>query len=407
MPIISYDKIYLSDSGVVTLKLDAIELDLSDVSKELSFLLFILREELLDEIIVKKLIADLDWKLFVKLVMHHRVYPLVYLKLRGLSTALIPANVMETLQYQYNNNTIKMLHLSREMNHICKALTNSGIRTLLLKGPVLAIQLYGNLAHRTSKDLDILVHADDVEKAEAILVQLGYESKDEHILNNWKKKSHHLSFEHTGHYAQVEIHWRLNPHFSASYSFDQLWERKNDVILSNQTFHYLGNEDLIYYLADHGARHGWFRLRWLMDIERLLPKISSGNMKIHFDRYGGQQYVGQAFILLSNLFSTTIPHDLELLTISSKSHRLAEMALYYIKRIVKLNPVPEKSVALHYNRYLISLMSGKQKFAYVLNKLSPSSRDALVLPLPKSLHFLYLPLRPFLWFFRRMKRQSV
>jgi len=394
-------------SGVATLILDAIKLDLSEVSKELSFLLFILHDDLLDEMIVKQYTSELDWKLFVKLVMHHRVYPLVYLKLKGLEPSLIPANVMETLHHQYNNNTIRMLHLSREMNHICKAFTNSGIRTLLLKGPILAIQLYGDLAHRTSKDLDILVHAEDVEKAEEILAQLGYESNDEHILDNWKKKSHHLSFEHMEHLAQVEIHWRLNPHFSESFSFDQLWERKNDVTLSNQTFHYLGNEDLLYYLADHGARHGWFRLRWLMDIERLLPTISSANMKIHFDQYGGQQYVGQAFILLSHLLSTKIPHDLELLTISSKSHRLAEMALYYISRIVKLNPVPEKSVAWHYNRYLFSLMSGKQKVAYLLNKFLPSSRDALLLPLPKPLHFLYYLLRPFLWFWRRMKRQSV
>lgn len=380
---------------------------MSDVSKELSFLLFILREDLLDEGILKSYTSDLDWTLFVKLVMHHRVYPLVYMKFTVLNTSLIPANVMEKLHHYYQTNTMKMLHLSREMNHICKSLTDSGIRTLLLKGPVLAIQLYGNLTHRTSKDLDILVHADDVEKAEEILVQLGYEMKDPYILNNWKKKSHHLSFEHRKHRAQIEIHWRLNPHFSRSYSFDKLWERRNDVTISNQTFYYLGNEDLLCYLTDHGARHGWFRLRWLMDIERLLPTISSGNIKIHFDQYGGQQYVGQAFILLSNLLLTKIPHDLELLTINSKSQRLAEMALYYIKRIVQLNPVPEKSVAWHYNRYLFMLMSTKQKIAYMLNKLLPSTLDALMLPLPKSLHFLYVPLRPFLWLLRRMKRLPV
>ncbi|AOZ94670.1 hypothetical protein LPB68_10885 [Paenibacillus crassostreae] len=389
------------------MKLDAIELDLSDVSKELFFLLFILREETLDEMLVKQYTSDLDWKWFVKLVMHHRVYPLVYLKLKELNPTLIPANVRESLQQQYNNNTMKMLHLSREMNHICKAFTNNGIRTILLKGPVLAIQLYGNLAHRTSKDIDILVHADDVEKTEDILVQLGYVSEDEHLLDNWKRKSHHLSFEHHEHMAQVEIHWRLNPHFSKSFSFDQLWKRRNDVILSNQTFHYLGNEDLLYYLSDHGARHGWFRLRWLMDIERLLPTISSGNMNIHFNQYGGQQYVGQALILLSQLFSTKISRDLEVLTVSPKSNRLAVMALYYIKRIVQLNPVPEKSVAWHYHRYIFSLMSGKQKLTYLLIKLSPSSRDALLLPLPKSLHFLYFLLRPFLWFWRRMKQQSI
>lgn len=385
---------------------DAIELDMSDISKEMSFLLYILRDHTQDEMLIQQYTEDLDWHLFKKLVMHHRVYPLVYLKLKELSSTIIPSHIKESLHVEYHKNTMKMLHLSREMSHICEAFTSSGVRNLLLKGPILATQLYGDLAHRTSKDLDILVAEDEVEKAGEILVQLGYVLQDEYVLGNWKKKSHHLSYEHAKHGTQIEIHWRLNPHYSKSYSFDKLWERKNDVSLSNHTFHYLGNEDLLYYLTDHGARHGWFRLRWLMDIERLLPQIDSERMRQHADQYGGKQFAGQAFILLALLLSTRIPPELESLTISAKSHRLAGMALHYIKRIVRLNPVPEKSVAWHYNRYLFALMSGQQKIAYILNKFQPSSQDALLLPLPKSLYFLYFPLRPFLWLRRYFKRAS-
>ncbi|MGG4340587.1 nucleotidyltransferase domain-containing protein [Paenibacillus lautus] len=386
---------------------DAVKLDLSDISKELSFLLYLLRNNTHEEILIKQYASDIDWDMFMKLALHHRVYPLVYLQLKGMDESLIPSEVMASLQQHYHNNVMKMLHLSREMSQLCEALKDSGVRTLLLKGPILATQLYGDLAYRTSKDLDILVDADDVERVERVLVQLGYELQDERILGNWKKTSHHLSYEHKKHSAQIEVHWRLNPHYNKSFSFDLLWERRNDVMLSHQIYHYLGNEDLLNYLADHGARHGWFRLRWLMDIARLLPMINSNDMKAHFERYGGQPYVGQAFILLSRLFSVDIPHDLTVLTMNSKAHRFAQSALYYIKRIVKLNPVPEKSVAWRYNRYLFSLMTGKQKALYILNKFLPNSRDASVLPLPKSLHFLYYPLRPFLWFWRRMKQPSI
>lgn len=394
--------------GVDTLIIeDAVKLDLSDISKELSFLLYLLRNNTHEEILIKQYASDIDWDMFMKLALHHRVYPLVYLRLKGVDASLIPSEVMASLQQHYHSNVMKMLHLSREMSQLCEALKDTGVRTLLLKGPILATQLYGDLAHRTSKDLDILVDADDVERVERVLVQLGYELQDERILGNWKKTSHHLSYEHKKHSAQIEVHWRLNPHYNKSFSFDLLWERRNDVMLSHQIYHYLGNEDLLNYLADHGARHGWFRLRWLMDIARLLPMINSNDLKAHFERYGGQQYVGQAFILLSRLFSVDIPHDMTVLTINSKAHRLAQSALYYIKRIVKLNPVPEKSVAWRYNRYLFSLMTGKQKVLYILNKFLPNSRDASVLPLPKSLHFLYYPLRPFLWFWRRMKQPSI
>ncbi|WP_213613296.1 nucleotidyltransferase domain-containing protein [Paenibacillus lactis] len=394
--------------GVVGLIMeDALTLEMRDAPKELSFLLSILRNRDQDQAILPQEAADMDWDLFMKLAVHHRVYPLVYLALKGSDTSLIPAYVMQSLQRHYHNNTIKMLHLSREMSRICDVFAEAGIRSLWLKGPLLALHLYGDVAHRTSKDLDILVDAEDVEKAEQVLTQLGYEAEEEIVLGNWKKKSHHRSFEHREHFAQVEIHWRLNPHYSRSFSFEQLWQRRREVRLSSQTYFCLGNEDLLCYLTDHGARHGWFRLRWLADIVRLLPLLDNSRLNQHLERYGGEMYAGQAFILSSLLLSAKVPHDLEAATVGANSYRLAEQALYYIQRIVQLNPVPEKSVARHYNRYLFSLMSGKQRIAYVFNKLLPSSRDALQLPLPKPLYFLYVPLRPFLWFWRRMKQPSV
>lgn len=385
---------------------DALELDLSDMPRELSFLLSILRNPDLEEGIALQEASEMDWNLFMKLAMHHRVYPLVYLALKK-NTSLVPVHVMQSLQRHYHDNTIKMLHLSREMSRINEAFAGKGIRNLLLKGPLLALNLYGDVAHRTSKDLDILVDAEDVEKAEAVLSLLGYEPEEEVILGNWKKKSHHRSYEHREHSVQVEVHWRLNPHYSKSYSFESLWERRGEAVMSNQTYFCLGHEDLLCYLTDHGARHGWFRLRWLMDIARLLPLLDSTRMKRHFASNGGELYAGQAFILSSLLLSVRVPHDLEMSTMNVRSLRLAEKSLYYIKRIVQLNPVPEKSVAWHYNRYLFSLMSSRQRVLYVFNKFLPSSRDALQLPLPKPLYFLYVPLRPFLWFWRQIKQQSV
>lgn len=386
---------------------DARKLDLSDVSKELSFLLDLLRDDTPDEKCIEQHTSRVDWDQFMKLVTHHRISPLIYLKLKDVRASWIPEDVLDSLQLQYRRNRLKMLHLSREMNQICEGFTADGVRTLLLKGPVLAAELYGDLAHRTSKDLDLLVAEEDVERAELILVQLGYELEEEHILDNWKRKSHHMSLKHREHGVQVEVHWRLNPHNSSSYSFDQLWQRRNEIRFSHQAYPCLGHEDLLCYLTDHGARHGWFRLRWLLDIERLLPKIDVNQMLAHLERHGGQPFIGQAFILLANLLSTPIPHDLAEATVNQKAHQLAADALYYIKRIVRLNPVPEKSVAWHYHRYLASLMTTKQKIAYVLNKLLPSSLDASMLPLPRSLHFLYVPLRPFLWFWRRLKQPSM
>jgi hypothetical protein len=379
-------------------------IDLSDISNELSFMLFILRDvQELDENRIREYTSNLKWDSFLQLTLHHRVYPIVYLKLNQIGSSLIPADIMENLRYQYNSNILKMMQLTKEMNNICGKLSDNGIRTILLKGPILAIQLYGDMSHRTSKDLDILLDEEEVERAEEVMTRLGYEAEDKPILNHdWKRKTHHLSFTHKEHSVQVEIHWRLNPYSRGSHSFNQLWGRKNTVHLLNQSFYCLGNEDLLYYLADHGSRHAWFRLRWLMDIDRLIPKMNSEKMQDYVKQYGGQSFIGQSLILSSNLLDSKIPHSMNQLTNNKKTHRLAKSSLFFIKRIVKLNPVPEKSVVWQYFRYSLSLMTGRQRTRYLLNHLEPNVQDMSLLPLYKPFHFLYFPLRPFLWFWRHI-----
>ncbi|MDQ6421401.1 nucleotidyltransferase family protein [Paenibacillus sp. LHD-117] len=380
------------------------KIDLSDISNELSFLLFILREDWeWDEHRMREYASKTKWDSFLQFTLHHRVYPIVYLKLSQIRSSCIPADVMETLRYHYNANILKMMQLTREMNTICGKLESSGIRSLILKGPVLAVQLYGDMAHRTSKDLDILLDIEDVESAEEVMAQLGYEAEEKPTAkSNWKTKTHHLSFRHKEHAVQVEVHWRLNPYSSGTHSFHQLWERKNTVEVMNLSFYCLGNEDLLYYLADHGARHAWFRLRWLVDIDRLIPQLNSDEMLVYFREHGGQSLAGQAFLLSEQLFDSKIPSSMGQLTNNKKTIRLARTSLFFMKRIVKLNPVPEKSVVWPYFRYSLSLMTGRQRARYLLNYLEPNGKDMSQLPLYKPLHFLYFPLRPFLWFWRHI-----
>ncbi|MEH7475490.1 hypothetical protein V7158_27690, partial [Priestia megaterium] len=55
-------------------------------------------------------------------------------------------------------------------------------------------------------------------------------------------------------------------------------------------------------------------------------------------------------------------------------------------------------------RYLFMLTPNRQKITYAILLLYPRSWDADTLTLPKSFHFLYFPLRPFLWIWRRMRK---
>ena len=87
--------------------------------------------------------------------------------------------------------------------------------------------------------------------------------------------------------------------------FDELWNRKRKSSLTSYPIYILGREDLFLFLVSHGARHGWSRLRWLMDIHQMVkqkldwPILINLLKKYHYLHVGGQ-----ALILSSQLLKT-------------------------------------------------------------------------------------------------------
>lgn len=391
------------------------ELDISFFPKELRYMLSILALE--DDSINggagEEWPKDMNWKQFLHFTDHHRIYPLIYTKLKNRDEQRIPEHAIQELRARYIKNTYKMLYLSSELDKIVKRFDSRNIRSLMLKGPMLAEALYGELSLRTSKDLDILLSIEDIEKAEDILKSLGFTITSHsfpRILNDWKWKSHHISYIHADSGIQIELHWRLNPETGMEPSFEELWARRAVSTLTSDRYpiHYLGAEDMFLYLISHGARHGWFRLRWLTDIDQMLRKgIHCQKLFDLLAAYNCRHLIGQALVLSSRLLKSPVPEGLELLAHKGRAIRLARSSLTFIKHSVTLCPEPTPDVAPHYQRYMSSIKTTREKWNYGIKRLYPSSRDAIALPLPRPLHFLYFPLRPFLWLWRQMRKQPI
>lgn len=382
------------------------ELDLSSFSKELHLVLAMLelsnRPERLERV-ARIIDSGVDWPLFLKLVEFHRVYPSVRQILQSTNRAIVPNQVSEGINRLYVSNTLQMLYLTAELDRINEVFGSNRVRALSLKGPALAHLLHGDISFRNSKDLDILVPLEDFEKAEALLLQSGYVRYGEgpRVLNEWKIKRRNDSYFHFEKGIQIELHWRLYANFGKEPSFDELWERRNRQQFSNYPVCTLGKEDLFFYLVAHGAKHAWFRLRWLVDIDRMLHLgMAWSRTEALFKTYHCRHLGGQALLLASGLLGSPVR---EMKSMMSKRHsrRLAQEALFFIKE-----PSAEGS-SKEFNRYWYRLLSNRHKAAYVKRLLYPSYQDALTLPLPRKLHFLYFPLRPFLWVWRRVKHTFI
>jgi hypothetical protein len=392
--------------------MENINLNMDSLSKELLLILEILKCK--ENTNVKRIIKennDIDWKLFFELIMHHRVYPTIATKIKKIGPDLIPLNVIQTITSSYKKNTFKMLHLSGEMEQLSKIFEESKIHLIFLKGPILAKELYGDVSLRTCGDLDVLIPIKDLEAADQLLVNMGYVKDDyiQTVLNDWKWRHHHVTYKHPLKNIKIEIHWRLHPGPGIEPKFTDLWGRKRVSSLTNHPVYILGREDLFLFLVVHGARHGWSRLRWLVDIQQMLNQgINWLEVNKLSERQGHVHVVGQSIVLAAQLLNSNINNNMQPLLMSKSSRLLAQEALFYLEKMINLHtdPVPV-DISLYHVRHLYSLMSKQQKVLYKLSFLFPFPADAQTLPLPKRLHFLYFLLRPFLWFWRKARNHAI
>jgi hypothetical protein len=385
-------------------------IDITNIPIELKLILEILKVEN-NVIDIEGYLEEIDWELFIQLSLHHRVYPMLYSKLLSNVCSVIPKEIVETLAIKYRNNTFNMLHLSGIMDQLSRLFMENDVPSLFLKGPILAQNLYGDISLRTCSDLDILVPLDDLEKANKLLLNLGY-VKDEYIktlLNDWKWRHHHFTYFHPTKGTKIEIHWRLNPHPNKEPSFSELWERKRISTITSFPTHYLGQEDLFLYLIMHGARHGWSRLRWLEDINRMAKKgLDWNTLKKLFKKYQCTHIGGQSLILAAQILNLTLTVEMKSLIKGSRPKKLANGAIFYLERMVNLHsePVP-REIAKYHSNHLFSLLTFQQKLIHWISMMHPYYTDVETFPLPKKLHYLYFPLRPFLFVWRKTKKQAL
>ena len=99
---------------------------------------------------------------------------------------------------------------------ILRRLEEVGIRAISLKGVDLSHRLYGNSASRESRDIDVLVLAQDLERAAALAQrEFSYAPPIDAVATNGLPLLHYR-LEHSTGWPSLELHWRVHWYDSAS-----------------------------------------------------------------------------------------------------------------------------------------------------------------------------------------------
>lgn len=269
-----------------------------NISNELRLLLLLTKKEvafninknLENEQIYKLINNDINWKLFFQYANIYSLIPLVYTSISQIESHKIPDWIINRFKKEYEKKRIGIIIQSAEIIRICKLFESNNIRFFILKGIPLALTIYGNITLRESSDIDFFIHRDDLSRAIELINDEKYiHLNDEYgdVLKNIKEnneeylsKYHHMDYIHPTRGIKLELHWKLSKtyffimlnDFSDVFSFNNLWDNRNEIVFSSNKLYKFCLEDELLYLVYHATTHRYMRLKWLLDIYELLNK---------------------------------------------------------------------------------------------------------------------------------------
>jgi Uncharacterised nucleotidyltransferase len=156
---------------------------------------------------IASLVEDADLRQLVKLL--KRAGLLVMIGRRLLALGLRDAPELERELESFAGKARKWGTATELASlEVLHQLEGAGIRALPLKGSVLARQLYGDVAARSSIDVDVLVAPDDLSKAVAAVVELGWHWEPD-VWRVGGLPALHETLVHPS-LPRVELHWRVH-----------------------------------------------------------------------------------------------------------------------------------------------------------------------------------------------------
>jgi len=364
-----------------------------------------------------------NWDVLLQMALHHRVYSLVYETFNQLNNHGIHESTIGYLKRKYEVNAIQGLYLTGETVRMVKCLESQGIHAVVLKGPPLALRLYGDVAIRPYQDIDILVPPDELVKAQGILEKEGYCEIDnpypKHIFTPGQSmiikrslsQKFHVNYWHNTKNVNIELHWRYGKSIHELPFPNE--SSINRIEIAGYPLPVLCDEDWLIYLILHGAGHAWFRLRWLVDIARFAQQegINWEKTVNMAKSVGIQTLLHQSLILANRLLDIPIPANLKTIVDSDRAAwRLSQLAIKVCIAIAEYEIWGSNGLGVSYWQSIYNFYARrewKKRFYFVLKNLqklfSPSVYDFMDISLPDRLLGLYYVLHPFCFLYRRYR----
>lgn len=229
------------------------------------------------------LLPMVNWEVFLQWVKRHRVTPAVYRYIKKNPTE-VPEEIQKKIEENQNRISRRALLLTSELIKTGKLLDENNIPWFTMKGPVLAMQLYGDVAGRDYRDLDVFIQQSEINRAISILEKEGYYSMLNLKLKNLIKVNHNIEIKNTDKNTKLELHWKLFASNTLSMPFDFHLMNLSEMVLQGNTILLPETHINSCYIFMHASVHQWRELQWLIDCRKLAEKKFSDDITEFFSK---------------------------------------------------------------------------------------------------------------------------
>ncbi len=225
--------------------------------------------------VIEHISRGLDWNRLEHIASAHGLAPVVNKRIIEEFRDFIPETIIANLRRSYFSDFRRNAILTQRLLKVLEMMEERSIKVMPLKGPILAHELYGHISMRLFGDLDILTPVHQFDRAAKALFDHGwtcpYES-DAPLLNRAREENfREVMFLSPDGRGALELHREVGyDHFLSGVSSELLWLDPVKIQYSDHMVLSPKPEALLIYLCAHGASHGWQRLMWVCDIDRLI-----------------------------------------------------------------------------------------------------------------------------------------
>lgn len=218
---------------------------------------------------------DAEWESLVVQARAHGVSGLLYPILPDNA----PAAVRESLQHDYHTQMAGNLLYMQNLAQIVTALRNAGMRFAVVKGSALLATVYPDPAMRAMKDIDLLVHPEDVNILKPVMAHLGWQEEDEDIAGRQFGERYRAETSFTRQEGTLLL--RAEAHLDAPGFYppsrSDIWNKITVAAGAgiDQMPMLTLPTHLSYLCAHYYYHHCGSGLKWLVDVALLVSRITS------------------------------------------------------------------------------------------------------------------------------------